>query len=354
MDELNYFIDNKPFQLESGMQLPYLKLAYHTIGRLNADRNNVVWVFHAFTGNSAVTEWWPDMIGKGKAIDPTKQFVICANLPGSCYGSIGPLSPKFHEGNTLFFRDFPLITIRDAGKAFSLLKDYLGITGIELLIGGSLGGYQALEAAYDWQNEVKQLVLIATSAKTSPYSIAFSESQRLAIEADPTFFQNRPDGGKNGLIAARAMALISYRNYQAYKLKQSESTDRISDFKAASYQKYQGVKLTNRFNAYSYYSISKTMDSHDIGRGRKGLHSALNAISIPTLVIGIQGDNLFPLSEQEELAKGLPMGTLRIIRSDYGHDGFLLEADKLTRLIKRHKFLVTAHKNHFERKANAA
>lgn len=164
----------------------------------------------------------------------------------------------------------------------------------------------------------------------------------MAIEADPSFWQNRPDGGKAGLKAARAMALISYRNFKAYELTQNEIDSKLDTFKAATYQRYQGEKLSQRFDAYSYYSLTKTMDTHDIGRNREGIIKALSSINIPTLVISLKDDGLFPLEDQKLLANHLPNGIFRFIRSDYGHDGFLIESEKITRLVKKHRQFISA------------
>jgi len=181
---------------------------------------------------------------------------------------------------------------------------------------------------------IKKLILIATNAQHSAWGIAFNESQRLAITADRTFYSQSPRGGNKGLKAARSIALLSYRSYGTYAATQLEvSTDKIADFKASSYQNYQGEKLVNRFNAYSYWYLTKTMDSHHVGRKRNSIEDALKRIQSKTLIIGILNDVLFPIEEQQFLAKHIPNASLAELNSFYGHDGFLIETEILTKEI---------------------
>ncbi len=332
MDAEIYKYD-KPFELESGKQLSELQIGFHTYGILNKNRDNVVWVCHALTANSDVFDWWKGFFGEGSYFNPNEHFVICANIIGSPYGSSNPLSINPETGNA-YYLDFPQFTIRDIVKAHQLLASYLGIHHIKILIGGSLGGQQAMEWAILEPQKIKNLILIATNAKHSPWGIAFNESQRLAISADPTFYNNVPDGGKNGLKAARSMALLSYRNYKTYAVTQQEEEETLVDgYKAASYQKYQGEKLVNRYNAYSYWYLSKSMDSHNVGRGRHGVEKALSLIKARTLVIGIKSDLLFPIDEQQYLFRHIPKSAFAELESFYGHDGFLIETGILTKII---------------------
>lgn len=318
------------FELESGEFLSGIEIAYTTHGQLNADKSNVIWICHAFTANSDPAEWWPEMVGEGCAFDPDKHFIICANILGSCYGSTGPLSINPDTGKA-WYRDFPFITVRDIVKAHQILANALGINKIHTITGGSVGGHQAIEWAIIEPDRFNHLVLIATNARFSPWGIAFSASQRMAIESDPTFFEDRPDGGANGLKTARSIALISYRNAKAYNRTQQESNDEVQkDFRADSYQRYQGKKLEKRFNAYSYYTLSQVLDGHNVARGRKSLENALSQIKAPTLIVAIDSDIMFTLDEQYEMHKYIHNSTLRIIESDFGHDGFLIEYEKLT------------------------
>ena len=228
-----------------------------------------------------------------------------------------------------------MITVRDIVNAHRLLQQYLGIKKIHIGIGGSLGGQQLLEWAVMEPALFEILMPIATNAKFSPWGIAFNESQRMAIEADKTLYDLHPEAGKKGLAAARAIAMLSYRNYRTYDNAQQDKASQIDDFRASSYQRYQGLKLVKRFEPLSYLSLSKSMDSHDIGRDRGGLKKALGKISANTLIIGITSDILFPVNEQEFLAQYIPVSQLEIIDSDYGHDGFLIEYGQLTYLISQ-------------------
>lgn len=326
---------NQTYKLESGSELPGFILAYHTYGKLNEAKNNVIWITHALTANSDVADWWSGLIGSEKLFDPDKHFIVCANILGSHYGSTGPLSVNENTGS-VFYHLFPEITIRDIVGSLDLLREHLGINEIHTLLGGSLGGQQAMEWAISKPLVIKNLVLIATNAFHSPWGIAFNEAQRMAIVSDRTFFGQSPDGGAKGLKAARAIALLSYRNYQTYAETQKEDTGaNIGNYKASSYQQYQGEKLVNRFNAYSYVTLSKTMDSHNVGRGRKSVERALESIRCHTLVIGISSDVLFPVSEQKFLANHIPNAFYKEIESFYGHDGFLIETAKLTDAIRK-------------------
>jgi homoserine O-acetyltransferase len=322
-----------PFELENGQHLPGLEIAYHTYGQLNAEGSNVVWVCHALTANSDPADWWKGLVGNGYFLDPGQYFIVCANIVGSCYGSSGPLSLNPTTGRP-YFNDFPEITIRDMVKAHHLLSQHLGIRRIHLCIGGSLGGHQAMEWAISQPRLIANLALLATNARHSAWGIAFNESQRLAIQADPTWADPRPEAGQAGLRAARSIALLSYRNYETYVDRQTEPTDdQLDDFRASSYQRHQGDKLVRRFNVVSYLRISKAFDSHNVGRGRGGAAAALRLIQANTLVVGITSDLLFPPGEQVFLARHIPQVVYHEIESPYGHDGFLVEHEKLAHLL---------------------
>lgn len=329
------FTSDETFKLESKQFLPNLEITYHTYGKLNKNKSNVIWVCHALTANSDVFDWWNGLFGQNKLFNPDEYFIICANILGSCYGTTGPISKhKFDQEK--YYHDFPTITIRDIVNAHKILKKHLGINEIFLLIGGSLGGQQALEWSVEESDNIKNLVLIATNAKHSPWGIAFNESQRLAIKSDQTFYNKSDDAGKNGLIAARSIALLSYRNYHTYYNSQNENSDDVRhSFKASSYQQYQGVKLVQRFNAFSYITLANAMDSHNVGRNRKGVENALEKIKSNTLIIAIESDILFPPVEQRLLYKHIPNAVYSEIKSEYGHDGFLIETEKISRIIQK-------------------
>jgi homoserine O-acetyltransferase/O-succinyltransferase len=324
---------NQLFTLESGENLPGFHLAYTTHGKLNATKDNVVWIFHALTANSNPVEWWPGLVGEGKYLDPAKYFIICVNKPGSPYGSISPVSRNPLTGQP-YYHEFPVFTIRDMVRAYQQLKNQLGITKIFVGLGGSTGGMQLLEWAIEEPELFEHIVPIATNAVLSPWGIAFNTSQRMAIEADSTWLEKRADAGQKGLAAARAIALLSYRHYNGYSITQRRdkafvSISQDTVFAADNYQRYQGIKLVNRFNVISYYRLSQSMDSHDVGRNRGGVKAALAGIKAKTLVIGIQSDVLYPISEQEFLQQHIPGAALLTITSEFGHDGFLLEYEKI-------------------------
>ena len=347
---MKYFTYDHPFPLESGVSLPGITLAYHTYGRLNEDGSNVVWVCHALTANSDVAHWWPGVVGEKAPVNPEEHFIVCVNILGSCYGSTGPLSvdpaktalpgaaPRLVDAlyrypgeGVPYYADFPLITIRDMVNAHILLRKHLGINKIYLLMGGSMGGYQALEWSVMEPEVIGQLFLIATSPAESAWGIAVHTAQRLAIEADNSFRDNDPHAGSRGLKAARAIGILTYRNYGIMVQKQTDpDTEKIDGFKASSYIEYQGDKLVSRFNAACYWLLTKAMDSHQLARGRGGdLEAVLRSIAQRTLVMGITSDILCPVEEQRHMAEHLPNATLVEMDSAYGHDGFMVEGNKI-------------------------
>jgi homoserine O-acetyltransferase/O-succinyltransferase len=334
------FESKAEFKLENGEKLKNIHLAYHSFGELNESRSNVVWIFHALTANSNPFDWWNDLVQNNQNFNLATHFVICVNIPGSCYGSIGPLSINPFTDEP-FYHNFPLFTNRDVVKAFQLLKNYLGITCIQFGIGGSLGGQQLIEWAIEEQDLFKTIIPLATNAKHSPWGIAYNASQRWAIENDPTWNLSNHNAGTEGLKLARSIALLSYRTSEIYNQKQLHNFDDINEaqkfeHKAISYQKYQGEKLAKRFNAYSYYFLSKSMDLHDVGRGRGGLTKALASIKSKALIISVSSDLLFPVSEQIILAQYMSNAEHFIIESNYGHDGFLVETKKINEIITQY------------------
>ncbi|MBS1597475.1 MAG: homoserine O-acetyltransferase [Bacteroidetes bacterium] len=330
------FSHTEPLLLESGMILPQYHLAYTTHGKLNHEKDNVVWVFHALTANSDPAEWWPGLVGEGKLFDPSKYFIVCVNMPGSCYGSIGPLDNN-PQTNEPYYHDFPFFTTRDMVRAYKPLKTFLGIDKIHIGIGGSMGGQQLLEWAIEEPELFEYIFPVATNAQHSPWAIAFNVAQRMSIEADGTWKDKNPLAGIQGMKAARATALISYRHYDTYLQAQPRSiTFPFGDGwdGAASYQRYQGEKLAQRFNAFSYYALSQGMDAHNVGRGRGSMEKALQQIKAKALVIGIETDILFPLQEQQFIATHIPHADYKAIYSNFGHDGFLLEFDAISNLVE--------------------
>ncbi|MCT4664515.1 MAG: bifunctional aspartate kinase/homoserine dehydrogenase I [Flavobacteriales bacterium] len=308
------------FTLESGKEIDKLEIAYQTFGKLNKDKDNVLWVFHAISGDTNVLSWWKELFGDSKIFNPKEYYIICANTLGSPFGSSAP--ENF---------EFPNFSVRDISRAFLSLAKELNIQKIQTLIGGSFGGNQALEFAYSFSGSIKEMILLASSARESAWGIALHESQRLALLSDQTFGQK--NGGSTGLKAARSMALLNYRNSQKIDHLQTDQTDKLSNYKAISYLHHQADKFVRIFPAISYYYLTKCLDTHAIGRNRGSDEQALTEINIPTLIIGISSDQLNPPKHQKFLAKHLPQGTYKEIESDYGHDGFLTEGKKISQAI---------------------
>lgn len=327
---------NHPFKLESGETLPSLQIAYHTYGTLSAGKDNAVWVCHALTANSDVADWWPHTVEDGRFLDPKKWFVVCANIIGSCYGSTGPLSIDDSTGQP-YYATFPKITIRDMVNAHIILADALGLNEINTLVGSSVGGFQALEWAVMQPERFRRMILIATAAKASPWSIALDETQRMAILADSTYGAPSPDAGMAGLATARAIGLLSYRGPWGYNATQQEpATDSIpTTHRACTYQQYQGEKLCKRYNAYSYMTILDAFDTHDVGRGRGGVENALARIKAETTVVGITTDIIFLPEEMRQLTGMIPGAEYHEIQSEFGHDGFLVEHQQLNRILNK-------------------
>jgi homoserine O-acetyltransferase len=331
---IKHYIHSFHFHTESGTILPQLEIAYHTYGQLNAKKNNVIWVCHALTANSDVADWWKAIVGDNKVIDPKKHFIVCANILASCYGSSGPISINPETGKA-YHSTFPFITIRDMVQAHILLRKHLGIDTIKLCLGGSMGGYQVLEWVLTEPKVFDNIFVIATTAAETAWGIAIHTAQRLAIEADSSWQDANATAGAKGLKAARAIGMLTYRNYKAFVSTQSNETDRLGDYKAESYILYQGDKLVKRFHAQSYHLLTKAMDSHQLGRGRTSAAKALSTIQTRTLIIGISTDQLCPTDEQHFLAKWIPNSEFHEISSEYGHDGFLIEGEKVSEILKK-------------------
>ena len=329
---MKIFHSSEQFKLENGQSLPDLTISYHTYGTINTRKDNVIWVCHALTANSDVFSWWPGVVGENCVINPKDHFIICANILGSCYGSSGPLTID-PVSKKPFYCKFPAVSIRDMVQANILLRKALGIEKIKLLMGGSMGGYQVLEWCLMESDVIQNSFVITTSAAESAWGIAIHTAQRLAIEADPSWKDSSEEAGKAGLKAARGIGMLTYRNYKIFSLKQSDPDfSKTDNFKASAYILHQGNKLSERFNAQSYWLLTKSMDSHNIARGRHAtLEKTLGNIQQPMLIIGIDSDILCPNDEQRFLAEYIRNSTLHIISSDYGHDGFLVESENISR-----------------------
>jgi homoserine O-acetyltransferase len=325
----------KPFHLDAGGHFPEIEIAYNTWGELNKAGDNVIWICHALTANSDVQEWWPEMLSERHFINPKKHFIVCANILSSCYGSTSPMSINPETGKK-YYRDFPMVTMRDLAKQHDLLREHLGIKKIYLMLGGSVGGMQAMEYGIMFPDNVENLMLSATSATQTAWACAFDESQRMAIETDPTFNDGTDEGGLDGMKVARSIALLSYRNNETYNDTQPNDDETIIGQRACSYQRYQGEKLAKRYDAYSYYQMTLLADSHNVGRGRGSVEEGLSRIKARTLCVGVSTDILYPTGDQKFLAKHIPNATYDEIGSPFGHDGFLIEVQKISAVLEKH------------------
>ena len=321
--------------LESGAVLPEVDITYDTFGTLNAAKDNVIWVCHALTANSDVADWWPHTVEEGRFLDPTRYFIVCANFLGSHYGTTSPLSVNPATGEKYYY-DFPQITVRDMVKCHQLLAKHLGIERVKLLIGSSIGGFQCMEWAISEPKFMESVALIATTTCTEPWAAAFNESQRMAIRTDRTWGERRDDAGIDGMAVARSIALISYRGGAAYNATQQDENPTEASFtrRAHSYQQYQGEKLRRRFNAMSYYRLSEAVDSHNIARGRGSIAEALKKIEARALVVAISSDILFPPEAHTPMREHIRDVEYHLIESVFGHDGFLVEHEKLNTIIQ--------------------
>ncbi|MDE6340630.1 MAG: homoserine O-acetyltransferase [Muribaculaceae bacterium] len=333
--EIQYYHHFEPFVLENGKVLESLTIAYHTFGELNADRSNVAWVCHALTADSNVRDWWPHTVEEDGFLDPARWYTVCANIIGSPYGTTSPLSENPLTGEP-YYASFPDVTIRDIVRAHILLADYLGIGKIGLLVGSSVGGFQALEWIAEEPDRFEKLVLIATDAAATPWSVAVDETQRMAIRADATYGEPRPDAGQAGLAAARAIGLLTYRGSGGYNRTQQDPPGQLlppGTGRPCTYQRHQGDKLCRRFNAYSYMTILNAFDTHDIGRDRHGVDAALAKVNTKAIVVGISTDIIFPPEDMRRLTGMLPGANYVEIDSDFGHDGFLIEHKQLNNIL---------------------
>lgn len=331
MSNLKKHSFSNPFTTESGFTFENSEVAYHTWGTLNENKDNVILVIHALTGNSDLEDWFSGFFAESSPVDLEQHFVICMNIPGSCYGSLNPwsINPKTREA---YRGDFPVFTIRDVVRFQQLLLDELQIKGIQLVLGGSYGGMIALEFTI-MDERIKRACLVAMGKSHSPWAIGISHAQRLALYTDPKWnngFYEKNDPPTDGLAAARAMAMITYRTPENYEQKFRRDFNNTKNlFEVESYLEYQGEKLVGRFDALTYDRLTKSMDTHDVSRGRGSFKEILENIAIPVLVIGIHSDQLYPTSEQKELAEMIPNAIYKEIHSVYGHDAFLIEFEQI-------------------------
>jgi homoserine O-acetyltransferase len=366
------FATDRRFALDTGATLQDVTVAYETWGRLDADGSNAILVCHAWTGDShaagpagrghGAPGWWDDTIGPGKPIDTDRYFVVCANVLGGCQGSTGPSSPHPADGLPYGSR-FPVVTIRDMVRAQARLGEFLGIGRWLSVIGGSMGGMQALEWAVMYPRRVGSLVPIATCMQATAQQIAWGAIGRRAIRLDPRwrggdYYDAAPgDGPAEGLAIARMIAQVTFRSDNVFTDRFGRSLARRNEgldifgmwqeFEVERYLDHHGVKLVRRFDANSYLSIGKAMDLHDIARGRGSLERAVARVQVPTLTVGIWSDMLYPAYQQRQIhemlaANGVPSEYVEI-DSPHGHDAFLINGDQLAEPLA--SFLGRVHKS---------
>lgn len=320
-----------PVRLESGAVLDEVVLAYRTWGqRRNADRNAVL-VCHALTGSADVDAWWPGIIGEGGAFDPRRDFIVCSNILGGCYGTTGPASRRPGSGER-WRAAFPEVSVRDMVKVQRQLLAHLGIERLALVCGPSLGGMQALEWALMYPERVESIAPIGVGGRHSAWCIAMTEAQRAAIYADANW-----RGGhyaedalpEQGLAAARMMAIVGYRSWEAFDCRFGRAQRNDGLFEVQSYLRHQGSKINRRFDAATYVRLTQAMNGHDLARGRGDYASVVARIRQPALVVSIGSDILYPPHEQQALARDLPDARYEVLESGDGHDGFLIETERL-------------------------
>ncbi len=352
----SYTFDSLP--LQQGGSFGPVTLAYETWGTLNAEGTNAILVTHALTGDAhahdaaqpdnAKIAWWNPLIGPGRAIDTARYFVICSNVLGSCYGSSGPSSLDAQTGQPYGMR-FPLITIHDMVRAQRQLIEQLGVRQLAMVVGGSIGGQQALEWAVSYPELVQRVAIFAATAAVTAQAVAFSEVERQAIMADPLWRGGDyyPESGpKAGLAIARMLAMITYQSEEAMELRFGRNQARVTTvpspsrypdmgnrFDVESYLYYQGEQLTQRFDANSYLYISRAMDMYDVSEGYPSIEAALQRISSRALFVGIRSDFLFPAAHVRWLADKVRSlgGNAAYVELDspHGHDAFLKEWEQM-------------------------
>jgi homoserine O-acetyltransferase len=365
------FATDRRFALDSGAALSDVVVAYETWGRLDADASNAVLLCHAWTGDShaagpasrghLASGWWDETVGPGKAIDTDKYFVVCANVLGGCQGSTGPASPHPVDGRPYGSR-FPVVTIRDMVRAQARMMGQLGVTQWLAVVGGSMGGMQALEWAVMYPARVRSLVAVATCMQATAQQIAWGAIGRRAVRLDPRwrggdYYDAAPgDGPAEGLEIARMVAQVTFRSDNVFtdrfgreladRAGRGDTLDMWQRFEVERYLEHHGTKLVHRFDANSYLSIGKAMDLHDVARGRVDLDWAMGRVRVPTMTVGIWSDMLYPSYQQRQIHEILSANGVESeyveIDSPHGHDAFLINGDQLEGPLER--FLAVVHK----------
>ena len=351
------------FPLDGGGALAEVTVAYETWGALDADASNAVLVCHAWTGDShaigpigvghPTPGWWEGVVGPGCAIDTDRMFVVCANVLGGCQGSTGPASVDPATG-TPYGSRFPVVTVRDMVRVQAALADHLGVAAWASVVGGSMGGMQALEWAITYPHRVRSVVAVATCAQSSAQQIAWGAVGRRAIRLDPgwrggDYYDAAPGTGPHeGLATARMLAQVTFRTDEVFtdrfgrllapgdRPPAGRAFDLWQRFEVERYLDHHGDKLVRRFDANSYLLIGKALDLHDVGRGRGGLEAAMRRVAAPVLTVGVSSDVLYPTHQQRQIHSLVAEQHTGPVRSRYvevdsphGHDAFLIETDQV-------------------------
>jgi homoserine O-acetyltransferase len=347
-------VDIGRLRLETGGALPQVTIAYETWGTLNPAGDNAIMVEHALTGDSHVSGpvgsghptpgWWQGLVGPGCALDTDYWFFVASNVIGGCQGTTGP-SSLAPDGRPWGGR-FPFVTIRDQVAAETALSDRLGISAWAAVIGGSMGGMRALEWAVTYPDRVRRAIVLACSAYASAEQIAWCQSQVLAIRQDPDFaggdYYSRPQGPDLGLGLARRIAHVTYRSELELDSRFGRATQGSEQplggggrYAVESYLDYHADSLVTRFDANSYIVLTESMNSHDVGRGRGGVQTALRRVTADLVVVAIDSDRLYPSRLSQEISELSPRsGPVRVVTSDHGHDGFLTEIGQVGGIVR--------------------
>jgi len=345
------FAVDEPFELDGGGSLQPVTLRYALYGELSKARDNAILICHALSGSARVADWWPQLVGAGRLFDTTRYCIIGVNILGSCYGSTGPTSLNPDKPGETYGHDFPLVTIGDMARAQARLIDHLSIERLHSVVGGSIGGMQALSLAVNFPERVERCVAIG-AAPLSAMGLALNHLQRQAILSDPAWHDGHYERGAqpvNGLALARKIAMCSYKSAELFDERYARRPERsgedphaslVGRFDIAGYLDYQGLSFTKRFDANSYLVISKAMDTFDLLQGYESEANALRRISARLLLVGISSDWLFPAGDVYALAERARAAgvnaTYRELVSSHGHDGFLADAELLAPIIGAH------------------
>lgn len=321
--------------LESGEILKDVTVAYRTWGALSPRGDNAILVEHSLTGSPHLDEWWSDILGPGRALDPARDFVVASNVLGSCYGTTGPIAAR-PDTTDAWGADFPRLTVRDMVNLEAKVADALGVARWALVLGGSLGGMRALEWAVSHPERVASVAALGAPARHSAWAIGWNAIARRALFADPKFREGRypvDDPPRAGLAAARATSMLSYRSFDGLDGRFSRKEEE-GRFDVERWLDRHGETFVERFDANSWLSLSLAMDTHDLTRGRGPLEEVVRALNVRALFVGISSDVLYPPQEIEATAARWPGAEYVLLESTHGHDAFLIEGEAVNAILK--------------------